>query len=202
MFLLRYCNTILVILCHNIAMVINKPLLLFDEVEDALITEAPIITTPTIIKEPAVLLKGANELATPKSSAESEKKDTKKRKKAAYIAPTIPGKAMLYSKQYYSMAEITAMFGVNYALIRFWGNEFDALKPMKNKKGDRHFSPEDVETLTLIYQLVKEKKYTIAGAKAFMQKENIAGKALQIVQKLESLQQFLYTLQKEIEPKK
>ena len=58
------------------------------------------------------------------------------------------------------------MFKVNISLVRFWENEFDILKPKKNGKGDRLFRPEDVKNLNLIYHLLREKKYTIDGAKA------------------------------------
>ncbi len=71
----------------------------------------------------------------------------------------------LPDKRYYKIGEVAKAFGVNTSLIRFWENEFDVLKPKKNKKGNRLFTPEDIENLKMIYFLVKEKCFTIYGAK-------------------------------------
>ena len=67
-------------------------------------------------------------------------------------------------KIYYTMGEVSEMFDVNPSLIRFWEQKFDILKPDKNKKGNRLFTPKDVENLKLIYHLVKENGMTLAGA--------------------------------------
>ena len=56
-------------------------------------------------------------------------------------------------KIYYTMGEVSEMFDVNPSLIRFWEQKFDILKPDKNKKGNRLFTPKDVENLKLIYYL-------------------------------------------------
>lgn len=71
----------------------------------------------------------------------------------------------LPDKRYYKIGEVAKAFGVNTSLIRFWENEFDVLKPKKNKKGNRLFTPEDLENLKMIYFLVKEKGFTLEGAK-------------------------------------
>ena len=67
-------------------------------------------------------------------------------------------------KLFYSMGEVSEMFDVNASLIRFWETKFDILRPQKNKKGNRLFSPADVENLKLIYHLVKERGMTLDGA--------------------------------------
>ena len=77
----------------------------------------------------------------------------------------------LPDKRYYKIGEVAKAFQVNTSLIRFWENEFDVLKPKKNKKGNRLFTPEDLENLKLIYFLVKEKGFTLEGAKMKL-KEN------------------------------
>ncbi|NBO57861.1 MAG: MerR family transcriptional regulator [Chitinophagia bacterium] len=64
---------------------------------------------------------------------------------AAFI--NIPEDDELYSKLYYPIGDVAKMFNVNISLIRFWENEFDILKPRKNRKGDRLFRPEDVKNL-------------------------------------------------------
>ncbi len=70
-----------------------------------------------------------------------------------------------FNKLYYSIGEVADIFGVNASLIRFWEKEFDAIKPKKNAKGDRKFSPKDIEIIHKIHDLVKVKGYTLDGAK-------------------------------------
>lgn len=77
----------------------------------------------------------------------------------------------LPEKRYYSIGELAKAFDVNASLIRFWDKEFDILKPKKNAKGNRMFTPEDVKNLQLIYHLVKERGFTLDGAKTHL-KEN------------------------------
>lgn len=74
-------------------------------------------------------------------------------------------------KLYYSIGEVAEMFHVNTSLIRFWEKEFDIIKPHKNKKGNRLFTPKDIENFHLIFHLVKEKGMTLKGAQKKM-KEN------------------------------
>lgn len=71
-------------------------------------------------------------------------------------------------KRYYSIGEIAKAFNVNASLIRFWDKEFDILKPKKNAKGNRMFTPEDVKNLQLIYHLVKERGFTLDGARTHL----------------------------------
>ena len=71
-------------------------------------------------------------------------------------------------KLYFSIGEVAEAFGVNASLIRFWDKEFDILKPKKNAKGNRMFTPEDVKNLQLIYHLVKERGFTLDGAKTHL----------------------------------
>ena len=68
-------------------------------------------------------------------------------------------------KRYYSISEVAELFDVSKSLIRFWESEFDILKPHKNSKGDRRFTPQNIEQLQLIYHLVKERGFTLPGAK-------------------------------------
>ncbi len=70
------------------------------------------------------------------------------------------------SKRYYSIGEVAEMYDVSSSLIRYWENEFPSLKPHKNSKGDRRFTPENLEELNLIYHLVKERGFTLDGARA------------------------------------
>lgn len=71
-------------------------------------------------------------------------------------------------KMFYSMGEVAEMFDVKPSLLRHWEAKFDILQPHKNKKGNRMFTPEDVENLKLIYHLVKERGMTLAGAAQYL----------------------------------
>lgn len=77
----------------------------------------------------------------------------------------MPYKKPKIEKIYYSIGEIAEMFEVNISHIRYWENQFEALKPFKNKKGNRMFTKEDIETIRLIHHLVKERGMTINGAR-------------------------------------
>ncbi len=83
----------------------------------------------------------------------------------------MPYKEPKIEKLYYSIGEVAGMFKVNTSLIRFWEKEFDIIKPHKNKKGNRLFTPQDVDNFHLIFHLVKEKGMTLKGAKLKL-KEN------------------------------
>ena len=91
-------------------------------------------------------------------------------------------------KLYFSIGEIARAFDVNASLIRFWDKEFDILKPKKNAKGNRMFTQEDVKNLQLIFHLVKERGFTLEGAKTHLkegQKKTLD--KFEIVSKLENI---------------
>ncbi|NQZ42823.1 MAG: MerR family transcriptional regulator [Flavobacteriaceae bacterium] len=77
----------------------------------------------------------------------------------------------LPEKRYYGIGEVAKAFGVNTSLIRFWEKEFDVLQPKKNAKGNRKFTPQDIKNLQLIYHLVKERGFTLEGAKTYLKEE-------------------------------
>jgi DNA-binding transcriptional MerR regulator len=68
-------------------------------------------------------------------------------------------------KLYYPIGEVAEMLAVPISTIRFWENEFDVLKPMKNKKGNRLFTPADIKNLRIIHHLVKDEGMTLSGVK-------------------------------------
>jgi DNA-binding transcriptional MerR regulator len=76
----------------------------------------------------------------------------------------------LPEKIYYKIGEVAKAFGVNTSLIRFWEKEFDIIKPKKNAKGNRLFTPEDIKNFKLIFNLVKERGFTLEGAKQKLRK--------------------------------
>ena len=106
----------------------------------------------------------------------------------------VPEDKVLFEKRYYSIGAVSDMFKVNQSLIRFWENEFNILKPKKNAKGDRFFRPEDVKNLKLIYHLLRERKYTIEGAKEFLKKSKNADKKFEMIESLKDLKSFLFEL--------
>ncbi len=77
----------------------------------------------------------------------------------------MPYKEKTIEKLYYSIGEVSRMLNVPVSTVRFWENEFDILKPMKNKKGNRMFTSTDVKNLGIIHSLLKEEGMTMAGVK-------------------------------------
>jgi DNA-binding transcriptional MerR regulator len=106
----------------------------------------------------------------------------------------VPPDEELFKRQYYSMRETSAMFGVNQSLLRFWENEFDVLQPKKNKKGDRYFRPVDIKNLVLIHHLLRVRKFTMDGAKDYLQSHKKAGDTFELIRRLEKLKSFLFEL--------
>jgi DNA-binding transcriptional MerR regulator len=106
----------------------------------------------------------------------------------------IPEDEILFQKQYYSIGDVASMFKENTSLIRYWENEFSILKPKKNKKGDRFFRPEDIKNLKMIYHLLRERKYTIEGAKEFIKNNKAAGEKHEMIESLEKIKSFLIEL--------
>lgn len=105
----------------------------------------------------------------------------------------------LPEKRYYSIGELARAFNVNASLIRFWDKEFDVLKPKKNAKGNRMFTPEDVTNLQLIYHLVKERGFTLEGAKVHLkegQKKTLD--KFEIIRKLEAVKAALLNIKNEL----
>ncbi|WP_416444783.1 MerR family transcriptional regulator [Leeuwenhoekiella sp. A16] len=105
----------------------------------------------------------------------------------------------LPEKLYYSIGEVARAFDVNTSLIRFWEKEFDALKPKKNAKGNRKFTPEDIKNLELIFHLVKERGFTLEGAKTHLKenKRNTLDK-FQLIRKLETIKAQLNDLKDQL----
>ena len=111
------------------------------------------------------------------------------------------------NKLYYSIGEVAEMYGVNTSLIRFWEKEFDIIQPKKNKKGNRLFTIKDIENFNRIHHLVKEKGYTLEGAKNELKRkstgvitdipeESSAFSAQELIQRLETIRLRLLDLRK------
>jgi len=105
----------------------------------------------------------------------------------------------LPEKRYYGIGEVAKAFGVNTSLIRFWEKEFDVLQPKKNAKGNRKFTPQDIKNLQLIFHLVKERGFTLDGAKTHLKEEK--QKTLtnfDIIQKLERVKTELIKIKNQL----
>ena len=113
---------------------------------------------------------------------------------------SVPYKEPKIEKVFYTIGEVSEIFGVNPSLIRFWDKEFTTLKPTKNRKGNRLFTPEDLEHFRLIYHLVKEKGMTIKGARQLLQK-NKEGTAntFEVVKRLLGIKEQLIAIRDELE---
>ncbi|MBS4013685.1 MAG: MerR family transcriptional regulator [Bacteroidetes bacterium] len=100
---------------------------------------------------------------------------------------------------YYTIGEVSKMFDVNTSLIRFWEKEFDIIKPHKNKKGNRLFTKKDVDNFHIIYNLVKERGYTLNGAKEKLKKNpEDTLKEFEIIKSLKKIEDFLLEVRKGI----
>lgn len=100
---------------------------------------------------------------------------------------------------YYTIGEVAELFSVNTSLIRFWEKEFDILQPKKNRKGNRLFTPEDLENLKIIFNLVKVQGYTLQGAKERLKlkKGDLSGNQ-QIVDSLNRIKSFLLDIKENL----
>lgn len=102
-------------------------------------------------------------------------------------------------KVFYSISEVAEMFNVNTSNIRFWENEFDILKPHKNKKGNRMFTNEDIENLKIIYHLLKERGLTIKGAqKKLKENKEDTFQNFEVVSRLQEIRQMLLEIKDEL----
>lgn len=111
----------------------------------------------------------------------------------------MPYKAKEIEKKYYTIGEVAEMFGVATSLIRFWETEFETIKPVKNKKGNRVYTKEDIEDIRIIYHYVKERGFTLSGAKDFIKldkKKNL--EKIEAIESLEKVRDFLLDLKKNL----
>ena len=102
-------------------------------------------------------------------------------------------------KLFYKISEVAKMFNVNISAVRFWEKEFDILKPKKNKKGNRLFTPKDIKNIRIIYHLLKDRGFTLEGAKKKL-KENKTDTInnIEIVNHLQDIRRFLVNLREEL----
>jgi len=103
-------------------------------------------------------------------------------------------------KIYYSIGEVAEMFSVAPSLIRFWESEFEIIQPKKNRKGNRQFTKEDIDNVRTIYHLVKEKGFTLQGAKEMLKNDSQAVKdKMEMISALRRVRQFLVEIRDRIQ---
>ncbi len=159
----------------------------------------PAPSSPVEEKEVKKDVKPQKSVVNEERAAAAEKKSTRGRMKISEMSASVhrvevPEDAILFEKSYYSIGAVSEMFKVNPSLLRFWESEFTILKPKKNGKGDRFFRPQDVKNLQLIYHLLRERKYTIEGAKDYLKKSARAEEKFAMIESLKRLKQFLAEL--------
>ncbi|MFN8310139.1 MAG: MerR family transcriptional regulator [Chitinophagales bacterium] len=107
----------------------------------------------------------------------------------------MPYKEKEIEKLYYTIGEVSQIMNLNASQIRYWESEFESLKPRKDRKGNRIFTKEDIETIRIIHYLTKERGFTIEGAKA--QIRNDLGKLrrnMELQRSLTHIREFLIEL--------
>ena len=111
----------------------------------------------------------------------------------------IPSAEILQQKLYYPIGEVAHWFNVNTSLIRYWEKEFKQLQPRKTRKGDRLFRAQDIEFLKQIYFLLREKKYSIDGAKTYLKNnKEKADKDMALLNSLKNIKSFLTHLKESL----
>ena len=95
-------------------------------------------------------------------------------------------------KLFYSISEVAEMFSVNQSNLRFWEKEFKQLKPKRNDKGTRFYTPEDIQVIKQIIYLVNEQKLTLDGARRKLnQKKDVIAKQQEVVERLKRIKEEL-----------
>ena len=111
----------------------------------------------------------------------------------------MPYKEKVIEKKYFTIGDVASQFGVATSLIRFWESEFSILKPKKNRKGNRQFTKEDIENVRLIYYLVKERGFTLNGAKEMLKNETYAVKdKVELIDSLHKVKSFLLEMRSQL----
>ena len=102
-------------------------------------------------------------------------------------------------KRYYTISEVANMFDVSKSLVRFWESEFDILKPHKNSKGDRRFTPQNIEQIKTIYHLVKQRGFTLEGAKREIKNQRVRAKEkAMVIARLTEIKDFLTDVKRKL----
>ncbi len=178
--------------------------------ETAEIAEDIAIEESVIVAQPAAIVEAIKEtlpklVSISKPSSINKNTDTKqlgKRGRKSFKEMDneadlieVPEDEVLQKKLYYTISEVAGWFKVNTSLLRYWENEFDILQPRKTRKGDRLFRVEDIKNLQLIYFLLRQRKFSIDGAKNYLKNnKQEADTQVRLVESLNKFKSFLLEL--------
>jgi DNA-binding transcriptional MerR regulator len=161
-------------------------------------TPPPVPEAPVAVEEiPVVKVKTLKPVVAEKTAKVIGKRGRKSFKEMDSEAGLIeiPDEEVLKQKLYYSISEVAGWFKVNTSLLRYWENEFDILQPRKTRKGDRLFRVEDIRNLQLIYYLLRQRKFSIDGAKNYLRNNRREADAqAQLMDALTRFKSFLLEL--------
>ena len=112
----------------------------------------------------------------------------------------MPYKEKEIEKKYFTIGEVASELGVATSLIRFWEREFSIIKPKKNRKGNRQFTQQDLKSVKHIYHLVKEKGYTLQGARDLLENGDpeTTNDRMEMIDSLKKVCSFLKELREEL----
>lgn len=157
--------------------------------------QAPVRTT-----EAPVTVVAVKKISAGKKGSKRGRKSFKEMDNEADLVD-VPDEEVLKQKLYYSISEVAGWFKVNTSLLRYWENEFDILQPRKTRKGDRLFRVEDIKNLQLIYFLLRQRKFSIDGAKNYLKNnKEEANLQIQLVDSLNKFKSFLLELKANLNP--
>jgi len=154
--------------------------------------ETLVASEPTMVATPIPAKRAETEYV---SNLHKRGRKSHKDLEASADLTNIPDDEILNQKLYYGITEVAGWFNVNVSQIRFWENEFDILQPRKTKKGDRLFRVVDIKNLELIYHLIRQRKFSIEGAKAYLKNNKQAADTnFKVTQSLTKFRSFLLEL--------
>ncbi|MES2003613.1 MAG: MerR family transcriptional regulator [Bacteroidota bacterium] len=159
----------------------------------AIVPATPIQEPVTVMEKPVPVIAAVKKPAIKTGSKRGRKSFKEMDSEADLIE--IPEDSILQQKLYYSISEVASWFKVNTSLLRYWENEFDILQPRKTRKGDRLFRVEDVKNLQVIYFLLRQRKFSIDGAKNYLKNnKKEADTQARLVESLSKFKSFLLEL--------
>ncbi|MCX6336808.1 MAG: MerR family transcriptional regulator [Bacteroidetes bacterium] len=165
-----------------------------DETIGIRIKQKPVLEKLPVAKKPAAMVSDSKSVVIGKRGRKSFKEMDNE-----VDLIDVPDESILKQKLYYSISEVAGWFKVNTSLLRYWENEFDVLQPRKTRKGDRLFRVEDIKNLQLIYFLLRQRKFSIEGAKKYIKNNKTqADIQAQLIQSLTKFKSFLLELKSNV----
>jgi DNA-binding transcriptional MerR regulator len=165
-----------------------------DETIGIRIKQKPVLEKLPVTEKPAAIVSASKSLVPGKRGRKSFKEMDNE-----VDLINVPDESILKQKLYYSISEVASWFKVNTSLLRYWENEFDVLQPRKTRKGDRLFRVEDIKNLQLIYFLLRQRKFSIEGAKKYIKNNKTEAETqAQLIQSLTKFKSFLLELKSNV----